>query len=73
MIDTFDLVVVVSLRRRPDRLTSFREALSDNRWPFREPSVFEAVDGEAVPVPVGWMAGSGAWGVGVHAESPPNP
>ncbi len=31
-------------------------------WPFKKPERFEAVDGEAVGVPVGWDKGAGAWG-----------
>lgn len=62
MEGTFDRVVVISLKRRQDRLAAFRAAVAGCDWPFAEPVLFEAVDGNAVPVPETWRAGGGAWG-----------
>ena len=60
--DWFERVVVVNLRRRPDRLTAFQREIAQCNWPFKQPVVFEAIDGNKVPVPQGWVAGGGAWG-----------
>jgi hypothetical protein len=62
MLQTFDRVVVINLRRRPDRLVAFRTAISECDWPFLDPIVFEAIDGGVVPAPDRWGAGGGAWG-----------
>jgi hypothetical protein len=60
----FDRVVVVNLKRRPDRLASFQNMIREHGWPFAPPQAFEAIDGgsDKVPVPIGWNAGGGAWG-----------
>jgi GR25 family glycosyltransferase involved in LPS biosynthesis len=60
--NSFDRVVLISLKRRSDRLKRAKHALRQAEWPFKEPEVFEAVDGHAVPAPEGWQSGPGAWG-----------
>lgn len=69
----FDRVVVLTLKRRGDRLEKFWNGLRKQPWPFKEPQVVHGVDGNKVPVPAGikdatgvlrnnWLAGGGAWG-----------
>lgn len=60
--DYFDRVVVISLARRADRLTEFRDQLASHNWCFKEPELFVAVDGNKVPTPHGFEQGGGAWG-----------
>jgi hypothetical protein len=62
MVGIFDRVVVINLRRRPDRLAAFQNSIAGCNWPFIAPTVFEAIDGNQVPVPDKWSAGGGAWG-----------
>jgi hypothetical protein len=62
MHDFFDRIVVVNLKRRTDRLANFRRELERISWPFIEPIIFEAIDGNIVPCPNGWQQGGGAWG-----------
>ena len=58
----FDRVVVINLKRRPDRLDAFWEEIERANWPFAKPQVFHAIDGNKVPSPHDWDAGGGAWG-----------
>jgi len=58
----FDRVVLINLKRRPDRLAQAKEALSQCKWPFRQPIVFAAVDGNLNPPPRKFKDGVGAWG-----------
>lgn len=58
---TFDRVVVISLRRRPERLAGFRSRLAAV-WPHLDPDVFPAVDGQLAAPPDWWRGGAGAWG-----------
>jgi hypothetical protein len=58
----FDRVVVISLRRRQDRLRHMLARMDAVGWPFRAPEVFDAIDGSAVPCPTNWRSGGGAYG-----------
>jgi hypothetical protein len=62
MKDFFDRVVVISLRRRADRMRRFLARVAACDWPFAEPQIFNAVDGNAVPCPRQWKSGGGAYG-----------
>lgn len=62
MIDMFQAVFLINLRRRPDRLAAALATIREHDWPFRAPEVFEAIDGNLVLAPAGWKSGGGAWG-----------
>lgn len=57
----FDRVVVISLKRRPERWKSLLDRLPTD-WPFRPPLRFSAIDGAEVALPSWWTGGEGAWG-----------
>ena len=60
----FDRVVVISLRRRSDRLKRMQARMREVGWPFATPEVFDAIDGGSgtVPCPKRWISGGGAYG-----------
>ena len=58
----FDRVTVVSLKRRADRLASFREQMPKVVGRFA-PETFEAIDGSVLPLPFGWQDGGVSFSV----------
>lgn len=58
----FDRVVLINLKRRPDRLEEFRARQILQGWKLPEPEIFEAIDGNRVGVPGYYQAGGGAFG-----------
>jgi hypothetical protein len=62
LLTYFDRVVLINLKRRPDRLKQAQDALRQCRWPFKWPEVFEAVDGSTALIPPHFKHGPGAWG-----------
>lgn len=57
----WDRIVVISLRRRPERLAAFAERITA-AWPGVAYEVFPAYDGEEFRRPPGWKSRPGAWG-----------
>ncbi|MDB5312651.1 MAG: hypothetical protein JWO38_6853 [Gemmataceae bacterium] len=57
-----DRVVLINLKRRPDRLAAFRLCQQEKGWALPDPIVFDAVDGNKVGVPRYYVSGGGAWG-----------
>jgi Glycosyltransferase family 25 (LPS biosynthesis protein) len=49
----FGRVFVISLERTPDRLSSFKRRWPAD-WPYRQPELFPAVDGQAASLPKNW-------------------
>ena len=61
-IELFQRVMLINLRRRPDRLASFFGQDEMKSWPFRAVDIHDACDGWAAPLPPGWNSGSGSYG-----------
>jgi len=60
--DFVDRVYVINLKRRPDRLRAFFQRLQQYGWPFKEPIVYPAIEGDKVGVPPEFTQGGGAYG-----------
>ena len=60
--DYFACIPVISLKRTPERLAKFRSAWPVD-WPFAQPDLFEAIDGEKITPRDGYRGGNGAWGL----------
>ncbi len=58
----FDRVVVINLKRRPERLIRLHRTLRKCNWPFKWPEIFVAIDGRATSMPKKFKSGPGAWG-----------
>ena len=58
----FERVYIINLKRRPDRLKEFRQRMEIAQWPFAEPIVYPAVEGDVVGVPAEFTQGGGAYG-----------
>lgn len=56
--DPFDRAVIINLDSRPDLSAAWKS----EPWPFKQPDVFSAIDGQQHPEGRAWGAGSGAWG-----------
>jgi hypothetical protein len=59
--DYFGAVYVISLARTPERLTQFWDGFPKD-WPFKRPTVFEAIDADREWAWEGWNGGGGAYG-----------
>jgi hypothetical protein len=57
-----DRCYIINLKRRPDRLRAILEKIAATDWPFPEPILFEAIDGDKVGVPPEFTEGGGAYG-----------
>lgn len=57
-----DRVVLINLKRRPDRLERIRTHVAENNWRLPPWELFQAVDGRETGHPDYYIAGGGAWG-----------
>jgi Glycosyltransferase involved in LPS biosynthesis len=62
LVNCFDEVWVISLKRRADRLEQFWREIEKAKWPFRRPQLFDAIEGDKVGVPRFWQTGGGSYG-----------
>jgi GR25 family glycosyltransferase involved in LPS biosynthesis len=61
-LSVIDRVYLVNLRKRPERLASFRALQESAGWRLPEVRILEAIDGDVVGVPSHFRQGGGAWG-----------
>ena len=59
---SFDRVVLINLKRRTDRIESFKQRQISHNWELPNPDIFEAIEGNLVGIPSYYLAGGGAWG-----------
>jgi hypothetical protein len=57
-----DRAVIINLKRRPDRLAILRSKIDACSWPFPQPEIFPAFEGNTVGVPEEFRQGGGAFG-----------
>lgn len=57
-----DRVVLINLKRRPDRMERVKTTAAANGWELPVWELFPAVDGRATGHPNYYIAGAGAWG-----------
>ncbi len=62
LFNFFEKVVLINLKRRPDRLKYALGELQRINWPFKTPELIEGVDGQLQPQPIGFVGGRGAYG-----------
>jgi hypothetical protein len=55
-------VYVINLKTRPDRIKTFLDRLERYGWPFPDPIIYPAIDGNKVGVPPEFTQGGGAYG-----------
>ncbi len=62
LFSTIERVYLINLRRRPDRLRTFFQCLKAHGWPFPDPIIYPAIEGDKVGIPPEFTQGGGAYG-----------
>lgn len=60
LTEYFDRATIINLKRRPDRLEQIKAEISKS-WPFTEPVILDAIDGQKCKAPIGYTQGDYAW------------